>query len=90
MYSVESNKNTIKNKNGAAENKFANNIKEWTRGHDFTSGISPKDKNIVGEQIRQLIELQLDNCEKVVHANIHVGIMSNIYRAHLGLYIAHL
>ena len=43
-------------------NKVVNNVKIWTGGHRFTSGVSPKDKstNMFGEQIiaGQLIELE--------------------------------
>ena len=49
MYSMKSNDNINKSKNGRAKNEFVNNIKEWTGGHSFTSAISPKIIMLLGE-----------------------------------------
>ena len=39
-------------------NEVVINVKEWTGGYRFTSGVSPKDRYMLGEQIaaRQLID----------------------------------
>ena len=59
MYSMKSNENINKRKNGRAKNEFVNNIKEWTGGHSFTSDISLNKLTLLGKQItaRQLAEL---------------------------------
>ena len=55
----KANESKSNSKNGTVKNKFVNNINDWTEGHSFTSGISPKIITLLGKQIiaRQLIEL---------------------------------